>query len=399
MRRPGTTHELPHADLLLGTEDTSLQWRYSGLAPFPVLNLPYNPSWHKFPLQDLRHLHHICTISSGFEASRMGKAALWGSELPRFLRLGYYFDFVAYASMALSASRLAWMTRSIDADNTAAYYQIKAMKGVRLALAGEDDAVRSRSAEAVLCASILLSIQVHEWRSWKILSEGIVAVVKAMGEWKTESSLLEYLEAQRYASFADLVEDVTMFPVAIPQKAALFDYNQLLEHATRSLEVLEKFVVGQTDLEGIVRRLYDFVEHVRGIREMPPLAMQFKLMHPLRGYLNWLPASVDRIAQGEAIVSVTLAHFYAVGLTVTRVFPIVDHIHFVNIRIAGITAIKNILDSSAAEALDPVAYPVELLALMAFPLEAVAAYSANLTDLQNAVPVDPKNLGVMEGTA
>jgi hypothetical protein len=61
--------------------------------------------------------------------------------------------------MALSASRLAWMTKSIEADNTAAHYKSLAICGIRRAISD----FSCENADAILAASILLSLQLYEW--------------------------------------------------------------------------------------------------------------------------------------------------------------------------------------------------------------------------------------------
>ena len=154
-------------------------WQDTGVPPFPALRLPRSLSWHSFESNDYRHLYHVGLISSSLELSSMGRSSLWGCQLPKcvpylatdsscyfmlsnsrsFLRMASSFDFLAYALMALSASRLAWITKSTEADNAACYYQNLAFRGLRPAV----QYFSQENSDAVLAASILLSVQCHEW--------------------------------------------------------------------------------------------------------------------------------------------------------------------------------------------------------------------------------------------
>ncbi len=77
----------------------------------------------------------------------------------RFLRLACTSEFLARSIMALSASRFAWMTKSIEADTMATAYKRQATHGIRQALCS----FSHKNADEILAASIVLSIQVYEW--------------------------------------------------------------------------------------------------------------------------------------------------------------------------------------------------------------------------------------------
>ena len=310
-------------------------------------------------------MHHMCTISSSLELSKKARAALWGSELPRFLRLGCCHDFVAYSIMAMSASHVAWLTKSIEADSVAAKYQLLASKGIREALTCFSRA----NADAILASSILLSVQVSEWRSFKAVGQGMSAVINAMEPWKEESAFLSHLETQ----VTRLLPVVTLGGLSTSSEESIVDISGLLKEGINSLSALEPLVKDRHDLVQIVKELFNFAEKAQGYNCSFPMSAQYKTMHFLRGWLHRLPACLVDVTKGDTVVLVTLAHFFAVALTVAPIFPVVNQIHFVNIRVAAIGDIhQGILEAHADTPNDEQVERVA--ALMIYPLRVVALY-------------------------
>ena len=310
-------------------------------------------------------MHHICTISSSLELSKKAKAALWGSELPRFLRLGCSFDFLAHSIMAMAASHVAWLTKSIEVDSVAANYQSLASKGIREALTH----FSRENADAILASSILLSVQVSEWRSFKAIGQGISAVISAMEPWKEESAFLSHLEMQ----VKRLLTPITLGSSSAPLEESIFDVNNLLRECINSLSALEPLVKDRPELARLVRDLCNFSEKAQTYNSSLPLPAQYKTMHFLRGWLHRLPASLVDVTKGDIIVLVTLAYFFAVALTVAPLYPVINQIHFVNIRVAAIINIhQGVLDALVhAQNIPQVE---QAAALMTYPLKVVAMY-------------------------
>ena len=309
-------------------------------------------------------MHHICTISSSLELSNKGKAALWGSELPNFIRLGCSYDFVAYSLMAMAASHVAWMTKSLEADSIAANYQSLASKGIREGIAN----FSKENADAILASSIMLSVQVNEWRSYKAVGQGISAVISAMQPWKEESALLIYLEKQASGLLPTISDDSR-----IPTGEIRLEVMSLLRESINSLSALEPLVKDRPDLARIVRELFNFAENAQSKTTSLSLAAQYKTMHFLRGWIHQLPSSVVDVTKGDILVLLTLAHFFAVALTVAPLYPVINHIHFVNIRVAAIVAIQqNVLE--AITDMSDLEHADRATILMTYPLMVVALY-------------------------
>ncbi|GAD92707.1 hypothetical protein LEMA_P088770.1 [Paecilomyces variotii No. 5] len=122
------------------------------------LPLPAYFGWFPFEGEDLRHMYHVCLMTSSLELSNTLRAAIWAAELPVFLRLSSY-DYVAYGLMGLSACRLAWATRSLEADKLARRYQQIAYHGACSAM----NNMSSANIDAILATLILLSTEVEGW--------------------------------------------------------------------------------------------------------------------------------------------------------------------------------------------------------------------------------------------
>lgn len=68
-------------------------------------------------------------------------------------------NFVMNAILALSATHLAWLTKSPETTNLAFYYRGNALNGLQAAIGTFSQA----NSDPILAASILLSWQVSDW--------------------------------------------------------------------------------------------------------------------------------------------------------------------------------------------------------------------------------------------
>lgn len=75
------------------------------------------------------------------------------------MQLALSFDFVAYAVIAHSAGRLALVTKTSEAFEDAARFRTLALKGLNEAI----NSFSKDNADAILCASMCLSNQEHDW--------------------------------------------------------------------------------------------------------------------------------------------------------------------------------------------------------------------------------------------
>ncbi|KZF24306.1 hypothetical protein L228DRAFT_94077 [Xylona heveae TC161] len=331
-------------------------WRSTGISPFPHLALPASPAWHGFAQPDLRHLHHMGLVSSTLELSKTSISAMMATHLPKCLRLSFSFDFVAYSLMAFSASRLAWMTKSIEADNIACLYQNMAYRGLRQAI----HSFSRKNADAVLASSLFLSLQCHEWRSWAAVMEGIKSIVTLMQPWKDESDFSDYLDSGapiRPSLWTELT----------PQ-----DAHHLIGRSLVSLENFRPCLNGKPEPARAVRELLKFLENLRTCPPGPASSDQYRVLHPLRSWLFWLPSAVVDLSNKDVIVMITLAHFFAVALSVSPIFPKVEQSFLASVRVAAITSIHENLRTTGLFWCRPCRELHDPQRMMAYPMETVA---------------------------
>ena len=75
------------------------------------------------------------------------------------MRLASAYEFVLHAMLAFSATHLAWVTKCVMTNNIAYQHRGIALKGLQQAI-GQFSRDNS---DAVLAASIVLSLQASEW--------------------------------------------------------------------------------------------------------------------------------------------------------------------------------------------------------------------------------------------
>ena len=123
----------------------------------------------------------------------------------------------------------------------------------------------------------------------------------------------------------------------------------------------------------MVRELIDFVQNLLARPpDTAPATKQFKVLHPLRGWLFWLPSSLVDLTRRDTIVLVTIAHFCGVALMVAPSFPAINQSFFTKIRVTAILEIYEALARTPMfvcsscmavhNALDMMAYPMEMIA-------------------------------------
>lgn len=90
----------------IAAEHSCQRWKDSGEPPFPFLQLPTSPSWHRFPLSDLRHMHHLALLASVLELSKTRQFCLWWSEFSMYVNTSnrrYQISLLIYARSGFSS--------------------------------------------------------------------------------------------------------------------------------------------------------------------------------------------------------------------------------------------------------------------------------------------------------
>lgn len=172
---PQDERATPDRPDLLWTPEIEAQielWQQTGEFPFPSLYILPAPSPQFFSVEDLRLIHHVASISWDLNLHDAGNFTIWTGQIPLFLRIGTRYNFVMHALLALSASHIAWLTDCPLVNQMAIEHRGVAMQGLQESIG----AFSRENSDAVLAASLLLSWQATEWRSWTQLMHGTSSV-------------------------------------------------------------------------------------------------------------------------------------------------------------------------------------------------------------------------------
>ncbi|KAE9373902.1 hypothetical protein N431DRAFT_504404 [Stipitochalara longipes BDJ] len=346
------------------------RWKDSGEPPFPFLQLPKTPSWHNLSLENLRHMHHLALLASILELSRTRHFCLWWSEFIIFVQLALKFEFVAYAVMAHSAGRLALVTKLSAAFEDAARYRSLAMQGLNQAI----NSFSKDNADAILCASLCLSDQEPDWRAWKTLMTGTCAVVNEMRPWIKESVFFRFLDFRGCANSERCI-DFGNSTIANDGHGCVPILKSVLAQGISSLNGLSSCAKDRPDLSALVRHLRDTCRVVHDRSSNWSVEDQFRLMHPFSAWMNKYTISYIAISEGDPIVLATLAHFFAVVVTLDLAFPDINLLLVSPIRLQSIIEVGRVLRTKPAFFCGSCRIVHEEQDLMAFPLNTVHVYN------------------------
>ena len=138
-----------------------------------------------------------------------------------------------------------------------------------------------------------------------------------------------------------------------------------------SLERAMAFAADNEEQVKSLRQLLDFVHNLRISPPGPNPQDQFKVLHPLRAWIIWLPVSFLNVAYRDLQTMTTLAHFYAVTLAVQLHLPYPGPAYYPKMRMEVIEALAQEVDelkrNTNPQGID------NAIELMGFPCE-IAAY-------------------------
>ncbi|ERF70927.1 hypothetical protein EPUS_02450 [Endocarpon pusillum Z07020] len=341
-------------------------WRMTGEPPFPELRMTSKSYWHRFSSIDLRLIHHIAGLSIDMHQRGYSGCTVWAQKMPAFLAIALSNDFVLSAVLALSASHLAWQTKNTETEHLAYQHRGVALKGLHEAIG----AFARDNSEAILAASMLLSWQAIEWRSWASLQQGVSTVLNAMRPWIHESEIANYIESQR--SVAGARTPVTpSFPQTQPRTEDL----ARLDQATAALHDLRARLANNAELSDLTSRLLLFLQDLR--RDFPLQAPEeaFERLQELRQWLFWLPPALFRPGESDLGAMAVLSHFFGVALALDPLFPEIGGSYLGSMSVMPIEDMQRVLLARRA------AHPQETgvitaLSLMDVPLRTVSSYKA-----------------------
>ena len=125
-----------------------------------------------------------------------------------------------------------------------------------------------------------------------------------------------------------------------------------------------------------LRQLLDFVQNLRISPPGPNPQDQFKVLHPLRAWIVWLPISFLDVTDRNLQTMTTLAHFYAVTLAVQMHLPSPGPAYHPKMRMEAIESLAGEIND-LKQTVDPEGID-NAIELMRFPCEIAAHFRDRL---------------------
>jgi hypothetical protein len=344
------------------------QWQNTGIFPFPGLNIYPAPNPRCLGLEDLRLIYHVASICNELAVIDANNFTIWTRQIPTIIKIGVTNDYVMHALLAFSSMHIAWLTDCPLVGNMSYEHRGIALKGLQEAIG----TFSRESSDAVLAASLVLSWQATDWRSWTQLMQGTSSVIDAMEPWKHESQ------------FGDFIAESSTFPTAPPSPTPDHKPSQPrqedIEAFSRTLTQLQKveahLKANKQDTKSI-QQLMGFVKAARKVSPSMGVSSQFERLRPLRTWLFWLPVLYLKQTGGSPTALVIIAHYYTVALMMERLFPEIGAAYFGSLSLGPVEEIArrllsiNVSGSHDGDAQTP-------LTLMEFPIDTVNEFRSRM---------------------
>lgn len=343
-------------------------WRRTGVFPFPHLCLYPAPMPHLYSLDNLRLIYHVAALYDQLARTDTNNFTLWTRHVPTLLQIGATTPYVMHALLAFSAMHIAFLTDCPLVGSMAYEHRGIALKGLQEAIS----TFSRETSDAILAASLVLSWQATDWRSWTQLMQGTSSVIEAMDPWKHESQ------------FGDFIAESSTFPTAPPSPGQ--DHRPAqpraedLDAYQRTLEQIQKVESHLKHHKEDTTQIQHLIGFLRGSRKISPtlsIAQQFERLQPLRTWLFWMPVNYLQNYHGSPNSLVVIAHLYTVALLMERLFPEIGAAYFGSLTIAPVEEIArrlmsiNVSSSIKGELQTP-------LTLMEFPIDTVSEFRSRM---------------------
>ncbi|KAF3770620.1 hypothetical protein M406DRAFT_285362 [Cryphonectria parasitica EP155] len=343
------------------------QWRRTGFFPFPDLQIVNPPMPENYTVEELRLIHHVASISNELSAWGANGFTLWTRQIPTILGVGAVHRFVMEALLAFSAEHISNITGCPMVGKMAFEHRGRALMGVSKAL----NAFCEGNSDAILAASMVLSWQATDWRSWTQHMQGTRGVIDQMGSWKHKSQ------------FGDFISETITFPTApaspspdhkpkLPGK----DDSEAFNNTLAQLQKLEIHLKQSREDTKLVVQLISFLKGTRKVDQSMAVADQFERLKPLREWLFWLPVMHLRQTHASPNALVVIAYYYTVAVLMERMFPEIGAAYFGNLAIGPLEEIDKRLVSHSVY--DAEGYPEATRQLMSFARDMVREFRVRM---------------------
>ncbi|KAK7418576.1 hypothetical protein QQZ08_011201 [Neonectria magnoliae] len=363
-----TTPDKPDLMWTPQVEAAIAEWQRTGIFPLPSLGIYPAPMPHLYSIEDLRLIYHVATLYYQLASVDANNFTLWTRHIPTLLRIGATTPYVMHALLAFSAMHIAFLTDCPLVGSMAYEHRGIALKGLQEAIGS----FSRESSDAILAASLVLSWQATDWRSWTQLMQGTSSVIDAMDPWKHESQ------------FGDFIAESSTFPTAPPSPGKDHRPSQPrpedLDAFQRTLEQIQKVEAHLKHHKEDTTQIQHLIGFLRGSRKISPtlsIAQQFERLQPLRTWLFWMPVGYLQNYHGSPNSLIVIAHLYTVALLMERLFPEIGAAYFGSLAISPVEEIARRLMSIniSSTAKDELQTP---LSLMEFPIDTVGEFRSRM---------------------
>ncbi|RYP07060.1 hypothetical protein DL764_002751 [Monosporascus ibericus] len=355
-------------------EATIEQWQRTGIFPFPNLGIFPAPAPQYYSLEDLRLILHVASICNEMNAIDANGFTLWTRQIPTILKIGAAHAYVMHALLAFSAMHIAFLTDCPLVGNMAYEHRGIALKGLQEAIG----TFSRETSDAVLAASLVLSWQATDWRSWTQLMQGTSTVIDAMEPWKHESQ------------FGEFIAESSTFPTAPPSPTPDHKPNQphkedleAFQRTINQLSKVEAHLKQNKEDTKLIQQLTSFMKGARKITPIQSISDQFDRLQPLRTWLFWLPVMCLKQNGASPSALIVIAHYYTAAILMERLFPEIGAAYFGSLSIGPVEEIaRRLLSINVSGSLEgDVQTP---LTLMEFPIDTVNEFRSRMGWLQPA---------------
>ncbi|KAJ3457530.1 hypothetical protein MRS44_014671 [Fusarium solani] len=362
-----TTPDKPDLMWTPQIEAAIAEWQRTGIFPLPSLGLYPAPMPHLYSLEDLRLIYHVATLYYQLATIDANNFTLWTRHIPTLLRIGATTPYVMHALLAFSAMHIAFLTDCPLVGSLAYEHRGIALKGLQEAIGS----FSRETSDAILAASLVLSWQATDWRSWTQLMQGTSSVIDAMDAWKHESQ------------FGDFIAESSTFPTAPPSPGQDHRPSQPrpedLEAFQRTLEQVQKVEAHLKHHKEDTTQIQHLIGFLRGSRKISPtlsIAQQFERLRPLRTWLFWMPVNYLQNYHGSPNSLVVIAHLYTVALLMERLFPEIGAAYFGSLSISPVEEIaRRLMSINVSGARGELQTP---LTLMEFPIDTISEFRSRM---------------------
>lgn len=344
------------------------EWQHTGVFPFPSLGIYPAPMPHMYSVEDLRLIYHVAALYHQLAAIDANNFTLWTRHIPNLLRIGATNAYVMHALLAFSAMHIAFLTDCRLVSNMAFEHRGIALSGLHAAIGS----FSRDTSDAILAASLVLSWQAADWRSWTQLMQGTSTVIDAMDAWKNESL------------FTDFIAESSTFPTAPPspdpEHRPAQPRKDDLDAYQRTLEQVQKVEVHLRNHNEEATQIQHLIGFLKGARKISPslsIAQQYERLQPLRTWLFWMPVGYLQNYHGSPNSLVVIAHLYSVALLMERLFPEIGAAYFGSLSILPVEEIARRLLSVSVSS-NPKVEAQTPLTLMEFPIDAVTEFRSRM---------------------